>query len=178
MLSLVYPFFVVKEISIYNHWSTVHGLIMLFLFVMPVAIGFYGNFLLPLLIGASELSMPRMNGTSFWLLCAAGSLFLMADLLMDKPLASGWSLYPPLSTRDAENSGVSTDFAILTMDLLGASCGLGSFNYISTSKHQRHLGLSLLASGIFVWAILITSLLLVGALPILGVALITPNLSA
>lgn len=160
----------VKEISIYNHWITVHGLIMLFLFVMPVAIGFYGNFLLPLLIGASELSMPRMNGTSFWMLCAAGSLFLMADLLMDKPVASGWTLYPPLSTRDAENSGVSTDFAILTIHLLGASSGLGSFNYISTSKHQRHLGLSLLASGIFVWAILITSLLLVGALPILGVA--------
>merc|ERR1719329_324987 len=50
----------VKEISIYNHWITVHGLIMLF--VMPIAIGYYGNYLLPILIGASELSMPRING--------------------------------------------------------------------------------------------------------------------
>ena len=95
----------VKEVSVYNHWITVHGLIMLFLFVMPIAIGFYGNFLLPLLIGASELSMPRINGVSYWMLFAAGCLFLMADLLMDKPIASGWTLYPPLSTRDAENSG-------------------------------------------------------------------------
>lgn len=143
---------------------------MLFLFVMPIAIGFYGNFLLPLLIGASELSMPRMNGVSFWILGAAGGLFLMADLNVDKPVASGWTLYPPLSTRDAENSGVSTDLGILTIHLLGGSSGLGSLNYISTGKHQRHLGLSLLSASIFLWAIVITSILLVGALPILGVA--------
>jgi len=160
----------VKEVSVYNHWITVHGLIMLFLFVMPIAIGFYGNFLLPLLIGASELSMPRINGVSYWMLFAAGCLFLMADLLMDKPIASGWTLYPPLSTRDAENSGVSTDLGILTIHLLGFSSGLGSLNYLSTSKHQRHLGLSLLSMSLFVWSIIVTSVLLVGALPILGVA--------
>merc|ERR1712195_401715 len=74
------------------------------------------------------------------------------------------------STRDAENSGVSTDLGILTVHLLGASSGLGSLNYLSTSKHQRHLGLSLLSMSLFVWAIVITSILLVGALPILGVA--------
>merc|ERR1712195_146273 len=71
------------------------------------------------------------------------------------------------STRDAENSGVSTDLGILTVHLLGASSGLGSLNYLSTSKHQRHLGLSLLSMSLFVWAIVITSILLVGALPIL-----------
>lgn len=160
----------VKEISIYNHWITVHGLIMLFLFVMPIGIGFYGNFLLPLLIGSSEMSMPRMNGVSYWFLFFAGCLFLMADLLMDKPIASGWTLYPPLSTRDTENNTVSTDLGILTVHLLGLSSGLGSLNYLATTKHQRHVGLKLIRLSLFVWAIVITSILLVGALPILGVA--------
>lgn len=65
---------------------------------------------------------------------------------------------------------MSTDLGILTIHLLGGSSGLGSLNYISTGKHQRHLGLSLLSASIFLWAIVITSILLVGALPILGVA--------
>ena len=80
----------VKEVSIYNHWISVHGLLMLFVFVMPIALGFYGNYLLPLLIGACELSLPRMNGCSFWMFCGASFFFLLADLLMDKPVASGW----------------------------------------------------------------------------------------
>lgn len=161
----------VKEISIYNHWITVHGLIMLFLFVMPIAIGFYGNYLLPILIGASELSMPRINGVSYWILLYSGLLILISELLINKPIASGWTLYPPLSTRDSENSNISTDITILTIHLLGISSGLGSMNYLSTSKHQRHLGLTLLSMNLFIWSIIITSILLIGALPILGVAI-------
>lgn len=160
----------VKEVSVYNHWITVHGLLMLFVFVMPIALGFYGNYFLPILIGASELSLPRMNGCSYWLFSGASCLFLMSDLLMDKPVASGWTLYPPLSTRDSENMGVSTDLCIVTIHVLGASSGLGSLNFVSTTKHQRHLGLSLLGSSVFVWGIVITSFLLIGALPFLGVA--------
>lgn len=76
-----------------------------------------------------------------------------------------------MSTRDSESSSVSTDFGIFTLHLLGLSSGLGSFNFLSTAKHQRHVGLTLIGVNIYVWAIIITSLLLVGALPILGVGL-------
>jgi len=159
-----------KDVSLYNHWISVHGIIMLFLFVMPVAIGFYGNYLMPLLLGASELSMPRMNGVSYWFLFVGGIMFLMAGLLVDKPLASGWTMYPPLSTRDPGSSSISTDMAIFTMHILGFSSGLGSFNYLATAKNMRHKGLSMLGAPMFVWAIIVTSVLLVGALPVLGVS--------
>ena len=159
-----------KSASLYNHWITVHGLLMLFFFVMPLAIGFYGNYLLPLLIGASELSMPRMNGVSYWFLFMGTLLFATSALVIDKPVASGWTLYPPLSTRDAENGSVSSDMALFTVHLLGFSSGLGAFNYLSTARNMRHSGLSLLSLPMYVWAIMVTSLLLVGALPVLGVA--------
>ena len=63
--------------------------------------------LLILLIGTSELSMPRMNGISFWMLIVGVVIFVISNVLMSKPISSGWTLYPPLSTRDADNVGVN-----------------------------------------------------------------------
>lgn len=83
----------VKEVTIYNNWITIHGLIMIFVFIMPVAIGFYGNYLIPLLIGTSELSMPRMNGISFWMLIVGIVIFIISNVLMNKPVSSGWTLW-------------------------------------------------------------------------------------
>ncbi len=83
----------VKEVTIYNNWITIHGLIMIFVFIMPVAIGFYGNYLIPLLIGTSELSMPRMNGISFWMLMVGIVIFIISNVLMNKPISSGWTLW-------------------------------------------------------------------------------------
>lgn len=161
----------VKELNFYNHVISVHGLVMLFAFIMPVAIGGYGNLLLPVMIGSAELTMPRLNGVSYWLYFMGAVTLVIAGFFFEKPLCAGWTLYPPLSTRDSESSSVSTDFGIFTLHLLGLSSGLGSFNFLSTAKHQRHVGLTLIGVNIYVWAIIITSLLLVGALPILGVGL-------
>jgi hypothetical protein len=83
----------VKEVTIYNNWITIHGLIMLFVFIMPIGIGFYGNYLVPMLIGTSELSMPRMNGISFWMLIVGVVIFIISNVLISKPISSGWTLW-------------------------------------------------------------------------------------
>nr|AAB03570.1 cytochrome oxidase subunit I [Euglena gracilis]ALQ28774.1 cytochrome c oxidase subunit 1 [Euglena gracilis var. bacillaris]CAA69263.1 cytochrome-c oxidase [Euglena gracilis] len=161
----------VKEVTIYNNWITIHGLIMLFVFIMPVGIGFYGNYLIPMLIGTSELSMPRMNGISFWMLIVGVVIFVISNVLMSKPISSGWTLYPPLSTRDADNIGVNIDLSLLVVHVLGISSTIGSVNYITTNKYNRHVGLTFMNINIYNFSIIVTSILLIGSLPILGVAI-------
>lgn len=161
----------VKEVTIYNNWITIHGLIMLFVFIMPVGMGFYGNYLIPMLIGTSELSMPRMNGISFWMLIVGVVIFVISNVLMSKPISSGWTLYPPLSTRDADNVGVNIDLSLLVVHVLGFSSTIGSVNYVTTNKYSRHIGLVLININIYNFSVVVTSLLLIGSLPILGVAI-------
>ena len=161
----------VKEITIYNNWITVHGLVMLFVFIMPVAIGYYGNYLVPMMIGTSELSMPRINGISYWLLIFGVIIFVISNVIISKPISSGWTIYPPLSTRDADNIGINIDMSILTVHILGISSSLGSINFITTNKYNRHTGLILLGISIYNFSIIVTSVLLIGSLPILGVAI-------
>ena len=139
----------VKEVTIYNNWITIHGLIMLFVFIMPIGIGFYGNYLIPILIGTSELSMPRMNGISFWMLIVAVVIFVISNVLMSKPISSGWTLYPPLATRDADNVGVNIDLSLLVVHILGISSTIGSVNYVTTNKYNRHVGLVLMNINIY-----------------------------
>ena len=160
----------VKACYVYNAWITAHGLVMFFLFVMPVVIGGFGNYLLPLLLGTSELIMPRLNGVSVWLLAVAIGVIVYAQLGFSRTLCAGWTLYPPLVTRDGDSSVVSTDLSLFCVHVLGLSSGLGAFNFLATFKHGRFQGLSYLSSNLYVWAIVVTSTLLVGALPVLGVA--------
>lgn len=159
----------VKETFLYNSFITGHGLSMLFLFVMPIAIGGYGNYLLPMMIGSSELIMPRLNGTSFWMLGGAVVTLLLCAVLMERPACCGWTLYPPLSTRDADSGSVATDLSLFSVHLLGLSSGLGAMNFLATLKHCRHSGLTILATSMLPLGIGVTSILLVGALPVLGV---------
>lgn len=160
----------VKEVTIYNNWITVHGLVMIFVFIMPVSFGFYGNYLIPMMIGTSELSMPRMNGISFWLLVMGVIIFVVSNVIINKPISSGWTIYPPLSTRDADNIGINIDMSLLVVHILGLSSSLGSINFITTNKYNRHVGLIMLGINIYNFAVIVTAVLLIGSLPILGVA--------
>jgi heme/copper-type cytochrome/quinol oxidase subunit 1 len=161
----------VKEVNIYNNWITIHGLIMIFVFIMPVAIGYYGNYLIPLLIGTSELSMPRINGISYYMLIIGIVIFFISTVIISKPISSGWTLYPPLSTRDGDNTGFNIDLSLLVVHVLGISSTLGSVNYITTNKYNRHNGLIMLSINIYNFSIVVTSILLIGSLPILGVGI-------
>lgn len=161
----------VSACDTYNSWITSHGLVMLFVFVMPQAIGGLGNYLLPLLLGSSELVLPRLNGLSLYLLVLGVVVYVYGQVgVLGSSTAAGWTLYPPLSTRDAGNLGVATDLLVFSVHLLGLSSTFGAINMLVTFVVTRTGADSLSNSNLFGWSIAITSLLLIGALPVLAVS--------
>ena len=152
--------------QIYNVIITAHGIIMIFFFVMPILIGAFGNFLTPILIGAADTAFPRINNFAFWLLIPSILLLLISSLI-DGGVGTGWTLYPPLSNVIFHGTP-GVDIAILAIHLTGLSSLLGSINFITTIINLRVHQFKLIDAPLYVWAILITSILLLFSLPILA----------
>jgi len=147
----------------YNQMVTMHALIMIFGMIMPAFVGF-ANWMIPMMIGAPDMALPRMNNWSFWILPFAG-LMLLSTLFMEGGApASGWTLYPPLSLQ----TGNALPFAIFSIHLLGISSIMGAINIVVTILNMRAPTMSLLKMPLFVWAWLITAYLLIAVMPVLA----------
>jgi cytochrome c oxidase subunit I len=150
----------------YNGLVSLHGTTMIFLFVVPVLAGF-GNYLVPLMIGARDMAFPRLNALSFWLLLFGGIVFYVSVFFT--PPTAGWTSYAPLSD-DAYLPNGGVDAWILLIHLTGLSSLLGAINFIATIHNMRARGMGWGRMPLFVWTILIYSYLLVLALPAVAAA--------
>lgn len=148
----------------YNEIVTLHGLVMIFGAIMPAFVGL-ANWMIPLMIGAPDMALPRMNNWSFWILPFAFSI-LLGTLLMSGPAPNfGWTMYAPLSTHFGPPS---TDFLIVAIHLLGFSSVMGAINIIATIINLRAPGMTWMKMPIFAWSWFITAFLLIAAMPILA----------
>jgi cytochrome c oxidase subunit 1 len=131
----------------YNQMVTLHGLVMVFGAVMPAFVGL-ANWMIPIMIGAPDMALPRINNFSFWLLPFAFAM-LLSSLFMEGGAPNfGWTFYAPLSTTYGPPS---TDYFVFGVHLMGISSVLGAINIIVTILNLRAPGMTLMKMPLFVW---------------------------
>ena len=151
----------------YNEVMTVHGLTMVFLVIVPILAGF-GNFLVPLMIGAKDVAFPRLNALSYWLFLFGGIVLYASFFATGGAAQTGWTLYPPLSEQYAGNG---VDLAILSLHILSVSSLIGAINFIVTIHRLRAPGMTWMRVPLFVWSIDVYAWILVIVLPALSAGL-------
>ncbi|MDH3559554.1 MAG: cytochrome c oxidase subunit I [Gammaproteobacteria bacterium] len=161
---LFQPGLQVVDPNFFNTMTTMHGLIMVFGAIMPGMVGL-ANWLIPMMIGAPDMALPRMNNWSFWILPFAGTMLLSTLFMEGGGPAFGWTFYAPLSTTFAPDS---TDFFIFSVHLLGFSSIMGAINIIATVLNMRAPGMTLMKMPLFVWTWFITAFLLIAVMPVLA----------
>jgi cytochrome c oxidase subunit 1 len=156
----------------YNMLFTMHATIMIFFAVMPIMIGCFGNFLIPLMIGARDMAFPVLNMLSFWTGVVGGVVMLAGFFVPGGHAASGWTAYAPLSAS-AIYTGVDWGQNLwnISLIIIGASSLMGSINYITTIINMRAPGMTWFRLPLVIWSLFITAILLLLALPVLTAAL-------
>lgn len=147
---------------------TGHGVIMIFFVAMPLMFGLM-NLVIPLMLGARDVAYPFLNSVSFWLF-AAGAALMMLSLVVGQFATTGWTAYPPLSEL-AYSPGVGVDYYIWALQISGLGSLMAGINFITTILAHRAPGMSLLRMPLYVWTVLASMVLVVGAFPILTGAL-------
>ncbi len=156
----------------YNMLFTMHATIMIFFVVMPIMVGCFGNFLIPLMIGARDMAFPFLNLLSFWFGLPAGVVMVASFFVPGGAAASGWTAYASLSAK-AIYTGVNwgQHLWIISLILFTISSLMGSINYITTVVNLRAPGMSYFRMPLVIWSLFITAILALLALPVLMAAL-------
>jgi len=147
----------------FNSLTTMHGLVMIFGAIMPAFVGL-ANWQIPMMIGAPDMALPRMNNWSFWILPFAFAILLSTFFMKGGAPAGGWTMYPPLVLQ----TGDAFPFLIFAVHLMGISSVMGAINIIATILNMRAPGMSLMKMPLFVWTWLITAYLLIAVMPVLA----------
>jgi cytochrome c oxidase subunit 1 len=147
----------------FNSLTTMHALVMIFGAVMPAFVGL-ANWLVPMMIGAPDMALPRMNNWSFWILPFAFAMLLSTFFMQGGAPAGGWTIYPPLVLQ----TGDAFPFLIFAVHMMGISSIMGAINIIVTIMNMRAPGMSLMKMPLFVWTWLITAYLLIAVMPVLA----------
>ncbi|NOG50231.1 MAG: cytochrome c oxidase subunit I [Chloroflexi bacterium] len=148
--------------SAYNSLFTMHATIMIFMWIIPMFAGF-GNYIVPLQLGAKDMAFPWLNAFAFWLLPPAGVLFLLGYFV--GPAETGWTAYPPLSVLF---SGDGQTLWAISIHIAGVSSILGAINFIVTIKNMRPEGMGWFQMPLFAWAVLATAIIQILATPFLA----------
>ncbi len=152
----------------YAELFTMHATVMIFFAIIPFLVGAFGNFVVPLQIGAADMAFPFMNGLSYWIMPPAGIIMFLGFFLDGGPAAGGWTSYPPLSTIA---SAGQTCWCI-SLIIVGTSSIMGAVNYITTIIKMRAPGMTFFRMPLTTWSVFITSILILFGTPVLTSALI------
>lgn len=167
-IELIAPGKTIVEAHTYNQLFTLHGVIMVFLFVIPVVPAVFGNFFLPIMIGTDDVAFPKVNLLSYYLY-VLGGLFALSTLFVGHgPADTGWTFYAPYSVR----TGTNVTLAVLAAFILGFSSILTGLNFIVTIHRLRYNGMTFFKMPLFPWALYATAWVQVLATPIIGITLL------
>lgn len=167
-LELISPGKTIMEPQTYNQIFTLHGVIMIFLFIIPGIPAVFGNFFLPILIGARDVAFPRLNLLSWWLYILGGLIALVSLFLPGGPADTGWTFYIPYSVRTSTN----VIPALIGAFILGFSSILTGLNFITTVHRLRAPGMSWFKMPLFAWSLYATGWVQILATPIVGITLL------
>jgi cytochrome c oxidase subunit I len=167
-LELIAPGRTIMDAQTYNQTFTLHGVIMIFLFIIPGIPAVFGNFFLPLQIGAKDVAFPRLNLLSWWVYILGAILALSAIIMPGGAIDTGWTFYIPYSVR----TGTNVSFAILAAFILGFSSMLTGLNFVTTVHRMRAPGLGWFKLPLFVWSTYATAWIQIIATPIIAITIV------
>ncbi len=166
-LSLLSPGWLMQA-QTYNEIFSIHGIIQIFLFIIPGIPVAFGNFFLPIMIGAKDVAFPRINRLSWWLYCAGAVIVLLSIFITGEPPDTGWTFYAPYSIRTQAN----VSLAVFGVFVLGFSSILTGLNFVTTIHRMRAPGMTWFRMPAFVWTIYATGWVQILATPVLAITLV------
>jgi cytochrome c oxidase subunit I len=167
-LELIAPGKTIMDAQTYNAFFTLHGITMIFLVVIPGIPAIFGNFFLPIMIGAKDVAFPRLNLLSWWLYITGAAIAISSQFLGSGPPDTGWTFYAPYSLKIPTN----ILSAVLGAFVLGFSSILTGINFITTIHRMRAPGMKWMKMPLFPWSLYATGWIQILATPIVGITLL------